>query len=102
MSISWLTINAPNYGSYNHCTWIPRQWKVIDFIDLQLWVVFVLLECENGPKNNEMSFNIISLGGMRLFLNIIIVMMKTRIECSILLSAAEKGWFQNMIARFSF
>lgn len=26
---------------------------VIDFIDLQLWVVFVLLECENarhGPK----------------------------------------------------
>lgn len=39
---------------------------------------------------------------MRLFLNIIIVMMKTMIECSILLSAAEKGWFQNIIAMFSF
>lgn len=27
MSISWLTINAPNYGSYKHCTWILRQWN---------------------------------------------------------------------------
>lgn len=52
---------------------------VIDFIDLHFWVLFVLLECENARHGTKiMRCLLISLGGMRLVLNILIVTRKTR------------------------